>query len=124
MAKKINVSREKVKQKSEIEMAFARLIGPLSIMGALETYSDAHAEIKQLLDIIIKWGAQFELTHAISSIDSDEILDVYNRLDILKEKFLFDSNLGNENELSDEVVIWAWEIMLLRKKQIEECGME
>ena len=40
-------------------------------------------------------------------------------LDALKEKFLFDTNLGLESELSDEIVIWIYELMELRKIQID-----
>lgn len=103
----------------DIQVAFARLIGPLSIMSVLESYKEEHEEIKELLNIIIKWGADFELKQTLSFISREDILNVYYRLDELKDKFLFDNRLGNEGELSDEVVIWMWAIMELRKKQIE-----
>ena len=103
----------------KIDIAFARLIGPLAIMNELKTYESSKEEIHNLLDIITKWGAKFQNTQNLSFIGSEEILNVYNRLDALKDKFLFDTNLGYENELSDEIVIWIYELMELRKKQIE-----
>lgn len=105
---------------ADIEVAFARLIGPLSIMGVLDSYKKCHNEIKEILDTIIKWGAKFQLSQYLSFISREELLDVYNKLEKIKEEFLFDSSLGNESELSDEVVIWMWEIMKLRKKQMEK----
>ena len=111
--------KENYKIISEIEVAFARLIGPLSIMSVLDSYKKEHKEIKGILDIIVKWGAIFAKKENLFFINANELLDIYNRLESIKDKFLFDSNLGNESELSDEAVIWMWEIMLLRKKQIE-----
>ena len=105
--------------RGKIGIAFARLIGPLAIMNELKSYESSHEEIHNLLDIVIKWGAKFQSVQNLSFIKSDEILAVYNRLDSLKDKFLFDANLGLENELSDEVVIWIYELMELRKIQIE-----
>lgn len=105
--------------RGKIDIAFARLIGPLAIMHELKSYESSKEEIKNLLDIIVKWGAQFQNLQNLSFINSYEILNVYNRLDALKDKFLFDNNLGFENELSDEIVIWMYELMELRKIQIE-----
>ena len=104
---------------SYINIAFARLIGPLAMMVELKSYESSHKEIKELLNIVTKWGAEFQETQDLSFIEADTILDVYNRLDTLKDKFLFDENLGMESELADEVTIWIYEIMELRKIQIE-----
>lgn len=35
-------------------------------------------------------------------IEPEKLLDVYYRLDALKDKHLCDLNIGNESELSDE----------------------
>ncbi len=105
--------------RGKIDIAFARLIGSLAIMNNLKSYGSSQEEIHDLLDIVTKWGAKFQSTQNLSFINSDEILNVYNRLDALKDKFLFDNNLGFENELSDEIVIWIYELIELRKIQIE-----
>ena len=105
--------------RGKIDIAFARLIGPLAIMNELKSYESSYEEIHNLLNIVTKWGAKFQSVQNLSFINSCEILNVYNRLDALKDKFLFDTNLGFENELSDEIVIWMYELMELRKTQIE-----
>lgn len=53
-------------------------------------------------------------------IEPEKLLDVYYRLDALKDKHLCDHNIGNESELSDEVVIWMYELMVLRKSRLKE----
>ena len=105
--------------RGKIDIAFARLIGPLAIMNELKSYESSQEEIHNLLNIVTKWGAKFQSVQNLSFINSYEILNVYNRLDALKDKFLFDTNLGFENELSDEIVIWMYELMELRKTQID-----
>lgn len=54
--------------------------------------------------------------------DYKELLDVYNKLEKLKTKWLFDAKLGEESELTDEIVIWMWEVMELRKLEMEIDG--
>jgi hypothetical protein len=103
----------------EIEIAFTRLIGPLATITALESYKEAHKEYEKILSIIIKWSADYMNTRKLSLINHEDLLGVYNKLDNLKGKWLFDANLGEESELSDEVVIWMWEVMELRKLEIE-----
>ena len=104
---------------SNIEVTFSRIIGPLSIMSVLDSFKTSHDEIKDLLITIVTWGASFIMKKNLDFIDSDLLLSVYERLDKLKEKFLFDTSLGDESELSDEVVIWMLEFMNLRKKLTE-----
>lgn len=104
----------------EIEVAFSRLIGPLAIMAELKSYKISYKEIHTLIHIIAGLGARFQNDRNLFFIEPDELLDVYYRLDALKDKHLCDPNIGNESELSDEVVIWMYELMVLRKKQIEK----
>lgn len=106
--------------KENVEVAFARLIGPLATITALESYKAAHKDYKDLLSFIINWSANYMITRKLSLIDHIELLDVYNKLEDLKTKWLFDTSLGEESELADEVVIWIWEIMELRKLEIDK----
>lgn len=48
-------------------------------------------------------------------IDYKEILSVYYKVEELNDDLLANS----KSEISDEIVIWLWEIMVLRKKQID-----
>ncbi len=106
----------------ELEIAFARLIGPLAIMIELKVYKDIRSELLDLFKIVVKWGAEFQIKRNLDFIKSDELLNVYNRMDKIKEDYLYDGSIGSESELSDEIVIWMYEIMKLRKKLIEMRG--
>lgn len=116
---KKNYDNIKYKLKCDIEIAFARLIGPLSIMSVLNSYKEDFQEIKKILDIVINWGAVFQEENSLNFITSEKLLNIYYKLDSLKDKYLYDDKIGDESELSDEVTIWMWELMKLRKKSIE-----
>ena len=108
----------------ELEVALSRLIGYLAIMTGLNTYKKIHKELCDLLKIVIKWGADFEIKRDLNFIQPDEILNVYNRMEKIKDDYLYDSQIGIESELSDKIVIWMFEVMKLRKKLIEVKGVE
>ena len=113
----MNNNQEKIT--NNIQIAFARLIGPLAIMSVLDSYKTKRNEIKKLLDTIVNWGAKFELEQNLDFIKADELLNVYEEINNLNTEFLYNPKLGNESFLSDEIVIWMWQIMELRKELIE-----
>lgn len=113
----MNNNQEKIT--NNIQIAFARLIGPLAIMSVLDSYKTKRNEIKKLLDTIVNWGAKFELEQNLDFIKADELLNIYEEINNLNTEFLYNPKLGNESFLSDEIVIWMWQIMELRKKLIE-----
>lgn len=113
------MKQDKVNIINEIQMAFNRLIGPIAIMSKLDSYKKDRKELTDLLDIISNWAAQFQLHPNLSFISREELLNVYSRLDEIKDKYLYDKLIGDVGEISDKAVIWMWEIMTLRKKQIE-----
>lgn len=115
----INFNKKKYKVQSDVEVAFARLIGPLAIISVLNSYNEDHQEIKKLLKVVVDWGANFQEKGNLNFITSSELLNIYNRLETIKDKYLYNDKIGNESELSDEIVIWMWEIMRLRKILIE-----
>lgn len=89
----------------------------------LDSYNEDHQEIKKLLKIVVDWGANFQEKGNLNFINSTELLNIYNRLESIKDKYLYNDKIGNESELSDEIVIWMLEIMRLRKKQIDNFNI-
>lgn len=105
---------------SQIEIAFHKLIKTLVTMSKHDSYMTDREILNHLLNVVLKWKQKFQVQCNLSFISREELLDVYHKFEDLKEKYLYDSSLGNEAELSDKAVIWMWDIMLLRKKQIEK----
>ena len=102
-----------------MEIAFARLIGPLAVMTELDAYKNICSELLDLFSIVVRWGAKFQTERNLDFIKSDELINVYNRMEKIKDDYLYDSQIGIESELSDKIVIWMFEVMKLRKKLIE-----
>ena len=107
------------KEKNEIieniEVAFFRVIGPLTLMSKMDYFKKSHDEINTLLESIVTIAIRFEKEHNLNFLDPEKLLNIYDRFEKIKEEYLYDE----DNELSDEIVIWYWEIMNLRKKLIE-----
>ena len=104
---------------SQIEISLHNLIDILGIMSKHDSYMPDREILNHLLNVVLKWKQKFQVQRKLSFISREELLEVYNKLEDLKEKYLYDSSFGDEVELSDKAVIWMWELMLLRKKQIE-----
>lgn len=104
---------------SQIEISLHNLIDTLGIMSKHDSYMPDREILNHLLNVVLKWKKKFQVQRKLSFISREELLEVYNKLEDLKEKYLYDSSFGDEVELSDKAVIWMWELMLLRKKPIE-----
>ena len=103
---------------SKIENAFTKLIGSLTIMSKLKHYKKDENEIKSILETIINWCVLFEEKHELSFIDRDNLLKIYNRIEDMSDKYVYDEKISDD--LADEIRIWILELMELRKYQIEE----
>lgn len=100
---------------NNIRFAFDRLIGPLATATMYEQFEDKKKDYSKILPIIIKWSAEFETKKTLVYIDHNEILAIYNKLEELNDELVCEVDI----EISDQIVIWLWSLMELRKKQIE-----
>ena len=100
---------------NNIRFAFDRLIGPLATATVYEEYGDKRKEYSAALSVILRWSADYEKTKTLIYIQREELLSIYYKLEELNNELIYTS----DSEMSDEIVIWLWDLMLLRKKQIE-----
>lgn len=105
---------------NNIRFAFDRLIGPLATATMYEQFEDKKNDYSKILPIIIKWSSEFEIKKTLVYIDHNEILSVYNKLEELNDELVCEV----DSEISDQIVIWLWSLMVLRKKQIENLKGE
>ena len=64
-------------------------------------------------------GKNFEKTGILDFITPKELLDIYYEIEDIKDRYLYNSSIGNEGELSDCLSIWMWNLMVLRKDIID-----
>ena len=99
-----------------VTLAFDRLIGSLATASVFKDFEKKHNNYKEILNIIIKWSAEYEEKKDLSLINHVELLDVYYKIQELN----IDLITKSQSELSDKIEIWYWDLMLLRKSQIEK----
>lgn len=98
-----------------IRFAFNKLLGPLATASEYKEFGNKREEYSDILKIVAKWSCEYEDKKTLIYIDYKEILSVYYKVEELNDDLLANS----KSEISDEIVIWLWEIMVLRKKQID-----
>ena len=94
---------------------FNKLIGYLELIISFDSYKNAREEYEEILITIKKWYEYYNKNKNLIIIEPTKINEMYEKLEDLKTEWLFSKELGNESELSDQVVIWIIELMKLRK---------
>ena len=84
----------------------AILIGYLNLVIHMDSYKDVKEEYLSILNIISDWVNDYLKNHHLNNISSQDIYKIYNRIDLIREKKLFDKNIGDEKSFSDEILIW------------------
>lgn len=72
------------------------------------------------MKIVAKWSCEYEDNKTLIYIDYKEVLSVYSKAEELNDDLIANS----KSDISDEIVIWLWEIMVLRKKQIDNYNTD
>lgn len=105
---------------NNIKFAFDRILGPLATATSYEPFGKRKKDYADILPIIIKWSVEFEIKKTLVYIDHNEILSIYNKLEELNDELICEV----DSEISDQIIIWLWSLMVLRKKQIENLEGE
>ncbi len=92
----------------------AILLGYLNIVINLEKYKDVKEDYVNILKEISKLAAYYIENHNFNNLTSSQLKELWYKIDTLREKKLFDKNIGDEASFSDEVLIW-YEIVFLKK---------
>ena len=103
-----------------IRFAFDKLLGPLATASEYKEFGDKREEYSDILKKVAKWSCDYEDKKTLIYIDYKEILSVYSKAEELNDDLIANS----KSDISDEIVIWLWEIMLLRKKQIDNYNTD
>ncbi len=90
---------------------FTILIGYIRMAMEFDSYKDVYNEYEQVLDKISNWSKNYYLNKSFNNITYEESLQLHNMIDDVREKKIFDKKIGNEKEISDEILIW-YEILI------------
>lgn len=103
-----------------IRFAFDKLLGPLVTASEYKEFGDKREEYSDILKIVAKWSCEYEDNKTLIYIDYKEVLSVYSKAEELNDDLIANS----KSDISDEIVIWLLEIMVLRKKQIDNYNTD
>lgn len=90
---------------------FSILIGYLKIAMEFDSFSDVRNEYDEIVNIIIGWAKDYSMNNNFDTITYDESLRLHTLIDNIKEKKLFDKNIGDEKQIADEILIWYEVVM-------------
>lgn len=90
---------------------FSILLGYIRITMKLDSYSDVSDKYEQISDVLSSWVKDYILHKNFDSITHKESIQIYKMIDCIRENKLFNKNIGNEKNLSDQILIW-YEIVI------------
>ena len=103
----------------EIADTFSKIKNVIKEMFSYQSYNEAYKELNYLLTVFTFWEKTFKKTGTLDFITPKELLDIYYKIEDIKDRYLYNSSIGNEGELSDYLSIWMWNLMVLRKDIID-----
>ena len=98
---------------------FFKIKNVIKEMCSYQSYNKAYEELNDLLTVFTLWEKNFEKTGTLDFITPKELLNIYYEIEDIKDRYLYNSSIGNEGELSDYLSIWMWNLMVLRKDIID-----
>ncbi len=98
---------------------FALIIGYLDLAISFESYKKVKNDYLIVKKNLLKWINEYNKVNSFDFVTYEESLKLHTILDNVKERILFDKNIGEEKRISDEVLLW-YEIVI--KKINEEIA--
>lgn len=110
---------------ANIHETFVKLIGYITYILKFDSYKKSYVEYSDILSKITMLAVNYEKNSDLSFISSNELTEIYERLENLQTKYICNDNMGSESEFSDYVVNWMWHLMVLSKNSyiIVEKGL-
>lgn len=90
---------------------FLILSGYIKTAMEFDSFKDVYNDYEYVLNVITKWTKEYYLNHNLNNINFDESLKLHTLIDNIREKKLFDKDIGNEKTISDDILIW-YEILI------------
>ena len=90
---------------------FSILLGYIKLAMSFDSYSDVLDKYEQVSKIISDWASNYFLNKNFSNIMLEKNYEIYNIIDEIREQKLFDKTIGEDKNISDEILIW-YEIVI------------
>ena len=84
---------------------FADIIGNLTIAVTLDSLKEIKDDYEIVLNELLKWVSYYYKNKNLDIVTHDQSLRIHNLLDEIKNKLIFDKQMGIEAMLSDNILI-------------------
>lgn len=88
----------------ELVNDFANIIGNIEIALNFDSYKDVKTDYEIVLNKLLNWSKEYYKNQSLN-ISSEESLEIYNLLDNIREKILFNKEIGDEKLLTDNILV-------------------
>lgn len=88
----------------ELVNDFANIIGNIEIALNFDSYKDVKTDYEIVLNKLLNWSKEYYKNQSLN-ISSEESLEIYNTLDSIREKVLFNKEISDEKLLTDNILV-------------------
>ena len=88
----------------ELINEFANIIGNIEIALNFDSYKDVKTDYEIVLNKLLNWLKEYYKNQSLN-ISSEESLEIYNLLDNIREKILFNKEISDEKLLTDNILV-------------------
>ena len=88
----------------ELVNEFANIIGNIEIALNFDSYKDVKTDYEIVLNKLLNWLKEYYKDQSLN-ISSEESLEIYNLLDNIREKILFNKEISDEKLLTDNILV-------------------
>ena len=88
----------------ELVNDFVNIIGNIEIAINLDSYKEVKTDYEIVLNKLLNWLKEYYKNQSLN-ISSEESLEIYNLLDNIREKILFNKEIGDEKLLTDNILV-------------------
>ncbi len=83
---------------------FDNIIGNIEIAINLNSFKDVKNDYELVLNKLLNWLKEYYENQNLN-INQEESLEIYNILDSIREKVLFNKEIGDEKLLTDNILV-------------------
>ena len=83
---------------------FVNILGSIELAINLDSYNSVRNDLEVVLKKLLNWLKYYYKNQSFN-INQEESLEIYNILDSIREKILFDKEIGEEKLLTDNILI-------------------
>ena len=84
---------------------FANIIGNIRIAISLDSLKAVKDDYEMVLNELLKWVNYYYENKNLDIITHDDSLKIHNLLDEIRDELIFNSQIGMESMLSDDILI-------------------